>query len=100
MYFQNHHERALHERALLVLEVSVQECHYLSGTFSISRFNRRLHKCRAWLEVVTEVLCEVAQRSEVFKLQSQSEPDGSGRESKNLIVIGDFGCLCSAAAIL
>ncbi len=41
-YFQNHHERAL---------LMIRECHYLSGNLSISRFNRRLHACRQWLEV-------------------------------------------------
>ena len=56
-YFQNHHERALS---------MLRECHYLSGKLSISRFNRRLHACREWLELGTEVLCEVATKGSVF----------------------------------
>ena len=39
-YFQNHHERAL---------CVMQECGYLSGPLSTSRFNRRLHPLgEAW----------------------------------------------------
>ena len=41
-YFQNHHERAL---------LMMRECKYLSGSLSVSRFNRRLHSCREWLAV-------------------------------------------------
>ena len=60
-YFQNHHERAL---------LMMRECHYLSGNLSISRVNRRLHACREWLELGTEVLCEVATSGEVFIIDS------------------------------
>jgi len=64
-YFQNHHERAL---------LMLRECHYLSGNLSVSRFNRRLHACRQWLEVGTEVLCEVATHGEVFIIDSLPVP--------------------------
>ncbi|MCA1606203.1 MAG: IS982 family transposase [Acidobacteria bacterium] len=64
-YFQNHHERAL---------LMMRECKYLSGTLSVSRFNRRLHMCREWLEVATEVLCEVATSGEVFIIDSLPVP--------------------------
>jgi len=64
-YFHNHHERAL-----LMLRAG----HYLSGNLSVSRFNRRLHACREWLEVGTEVLCEVATRGEVFIIDSLPVP--------------------------
>jgi hypothetical protein len=60
-YFQNHHERAL---------LMMREGRYLSGTLSVSRFNRRLHACCAWFEIASEVLCEVAARGEVFIIDS------------------------------
>src|SRR4028119_922307 len=41
-YFATHQERALGV---------MQECGYLSGRLSISRFNRRLHALAAWLEL-------------------------------------------------
>jgi hypothetical protein len=64
-YFQNHHERAL---------LMLREGKYLSGTLSVSRFNRRLHACSAWLELGLDVLCEVAARGEVFIIDSLPVP--------------------------
>ncbi len=60
-YFQNYHERAL---------LMLREGHYLSGNLSLARFNRRPHACRRWLEVGTQVLCEVAMRGELFIIDS------------------------------
>ena len=64
-YFQNHHERAL---------LMMREGRYLSGALSVSRFNRRLHACSAWLELGSDVLCEVAARGEVFIIDSLPVP--------------------------
>ncbi len=65
LYFQNHHERALLLR---------RACPYLSGNLCISRFNRRLHACREWLAVGTEVLCAGATHGAVFIIDSLPIP--------------------------
>ena len=49
-YFQSHHERAL---------CVMNECGYLSGQRSASRFNRRLHALGDWLLLVAETLGEL-----------------------------------------
>jgi hypothetical protein len=64
-YFQNHHERALWV---------MQELHYLSGTLSVSRFNRRLHALADWLEVMTVTVGEAFAQGEVFVIDSLPVP--------------------------
>ncbi len=64
-YFQNHQERGL----LLMKELG-----YLSGELSVSRFNRRLHKSRDWLELGLEVLCEIGLKGSVFIIDSLPVP--------------------------
>jgi hypothetical protein len=53
----------------------MQQLGYLSGKLSVSRFNRRLHACSAWLELGLEVLCEVAIKGEIF---IRCQPSASG----------------------
>lgn len=64
-YFQNHHERAL--------EV-MQALGYLSGSLSISRFNRRLHALADWLAFIPTTLGELAATGEVFIVDSLPVP--------------------------
>src|SRR5215210_4968208 len=56
-YFQNHHERAL---------AVLKALHYLSGSLSPSRFNRRLHALADWLLFLAETLGEILTTGEVF----------------------------------
>src|SRR5262245_51038673 len=60
-YFQNHHERAV---------CVLRECGYLSGTLSVSRFNRRLHALADWLTCSAVTLGEIFMQGEVFVLDS------------------------------
>jgi hypothetical protein len=60
-FFQNHHERAV-----CVLCASG----YLSGTISVSRFNRRLHALADWLAFIAATLGEVFAQGEVFVIDS------------------------------
>src|SRR4028119_1257669 len=55
--FGNHHERAL--------QVLVQ-AGSLSGTISVSRFNRRLHAIADWFGFIAETLGELSTDGEVF----------------------------------
>jgi hypothetical protein len=64
-YFQNHHERAL---------AVMHATHYLSGSLSTSRFNRRLHALADWLAFVSETLGEVFTSGEVFVIDSLPLP--------------------------
>lgn len=64
-YFQNHQERALGV---------LQECGYLSGRLSVSRFNRRLHALAAWLELANETLGELFANGETFVIDSLPVP--------------------------
>jgi hypothetical protein len=64
-YFQNHHERAV---------CIMRECRYLSGTISVSRFNRRLHALADWLPLILETLVELAKQGEVFVIDSMPVP--------------------------
>ena len=64
-YFQNHHERALWV---------LQQAGYLSGSISISRFNRRLHALADWLLLIAETVGEVFAHSEVFVIDSLPVP--------------------------
>lgn len=65
LYFRNHQERTLY-----VLE----RMGYLSGHLSISRFNRRLHGLRDWLEMVLMVLSEVWTHQSVYIIDSMPLP--------------------------
>lgn len=64
-YFHNHHERAV---------CIMRECHYLSGTMSVSRFNRRLHALADWFPLIVETLAEVGRHNEVFVIDSMPVP--------------------------
>jgi hypothetical protein len=64
-YFQNHHERAL--------EV-MQALGYLSGSISVSRFNRRLHALADWLAFIPTTLGELFLAGEVFIIDSLPVP--------------------------
>ena len=64
-YFQNQHERAL---------AIMHATHHLSGSLSISRFNRRLHALSDWLEFVSETVGEVLTTGEVFVIDSLPLP--------------------------
>lgn len=64
-YFQNHHERAL---------CVMQECGYLSGPLSTSRFNRRLHALGDWLLLVAETLGELFTTGETYVIDSMPVP--------------------------
>lgn len=64
-YFQNHHERAL---------CIMRECRYLSGTISVSRFNRRLHALADWLPLILETLAELGKQGQVFVIDSMPVP--------------------------
>ena len=63
--FQNHHERAL---------AIMHATHSLSGSLSISRFNRRLHALADWLAFVSATLGEVLTQGEVFVSDSLPLP--------------------------
>ncbi len=64
-YFQNHHERAL---------TVLHALHYLSGSLSISRFNRRLHALADWLHFLSETLGEIFTHGAVFVIDSLPLP--------------------------
>jgi len=64
--FQNHHERAL---------CVLRGMGYLSGTLSVSRFNRRLHALAHWFGWLLDLLCEVfALGATSFSLDSLPVP--------------------------
>lgn len=65
LYFRNHQERTLY-----VLE----QMGYLSGHLSSSRFNRRLHTLRDWLEQILLVLSEVLSAQSVYIIDSLPLP--------------------------
>jgi hypothetical protein len=64
-FFQNHHERTF---AIL------QATGYLSGSLSLSRFNRRLHALADWLPLIAETLGEICATGEVFVIDSLPVP--------------------------
>jgi hypothetical protein len=64
-YFQNHHERTL---------CLMHQQGYLSGSLSVSRFNRRLHALHHWLGFIVETLTEVFVQGEVFIIDSMPIP--------------------------
>ncbi len=63
--FQNHHERTL---------CVMRGMHYLSGSLSISRFNRRLHALADWLPLLLDLLGAVFATGEAFVLDSMPVP--------------------------
>jgi len=64
--FGNHHERAL---------CVLRALGYLSGTLSLSRFNRRLHALAPWFTLALDLLCEVcARNTTAFTLDSLPVP--------------------------
>ena len=60
-YFANHHERAV-----CVLRAGG----YLSGSISVSRFNRRLHALTTWLNLIAATVAELFTQGEVFVVDS------------------------------
>ena len=64
-YFQNHHECAL---------CVMQECGYLSGALSTSRFDRRLHALGDWLVLAAETLGELFATGETYVIDSMPVP--------------------------
>jgi hypothetical protein len=60
-FFQNHHERAV---------CVLRESGYLSGTISVSRFNRRLHALADWAVFVPTTLGELFAQGDVFVIDS------------------------------
>jgi len=63
--FQNHHERAL---------AVMRGQGYLSGSLSVSRFNRRLHALADWLPLLLDLLGEVFATGEAFVIDSMPLP--------------------------
>lgn len=64
-FFQNHHERAF---------CVLQAAGYLSGSLSLSRFNRRLHALADWLPWLAETLGEIFACGDVFIIDSMPVP--------------------------
>ena len=64
-YFQNHLERTV---------VLMRQLGYLSGSISVSRFNRRLHALAEWLAWLPHTLGELFNQGEVFILDSLPVP--------------------------
>ncbi|MCG8349761.1 MAG: IS982 family transposase [Chloroflexales bacterium] len=64
-YFGNHHERAVQV---------LTGCRSLSGTISVSRFNRRLHALADWVELLARTLGEVFAHGAVFVIDSLPMP--------------------------
>lgn len=64
-FFQNHHERAV---------CVLRESGYLSGTISVSRFNRRLHALADWMVLIPTSLGELFARGDVFVIDSIPVP--------------------------
>lgn len=60
-YFASNHERAVQV---------MHGCGYLSGTISVSRFNRRLHALAEWMAFIPTTLGEVFSQGEVFVIDS------------------------------
>jgi len=64
--FQNHHQRAL---------CVLRGMHYLSGSLSLSRFNRRLHALAHWFSWLLDLLCDLfAFRAAAFTIDSLPVP--------------------------
>ena len=63
-YFQNHHERAV---------CMMTRLGYVHG-LSVSRFNRRLHALRDWLNGVVSVVTEIYAQGEAFIIDSMPLP--------------------------
>lgn len=64
--FANHHERALGV---------MHGMRYLSGSLSLSRFNRRLHALASWFTLALDLLCDLfAHRTATFTLDSLPVP--------------------------
>lgn len=64
-YFANNHK--------LTLSV-MQQLQYLSGTISHSRFNRRLHALRDWMEFFPEYLGEIFSKNTIYIIDSMPIP--------------------------
>ncbi len=63
--FQNHHERAL---------CVLKGMGYLSGSLSVSRFNRRLHRRAHWFALLLDLLAEALTGGTIFILDSVPLP--------------------------
>jgi hypothetical protein len=63
--FQNHQERAL---------AVMRDGGYLSGSLSVSRFNRRLHALADWLPLLLDLVGEVFATGEAFVIDSMPVP--------------------------
>jgi hypothetical protein len=64
-YFASNHERAVQV---------MRGCGYLSGSISVSRFNRRLHALAEWMVFIPSALGEVLSHGEVFVIDSLPLP--------------------------
>jgi hypothetical protein len=64
-YFGNNHERALYV---------MKGMRYLTGSLSVSRFNRRLHQLKDWFSLLLETLGELFAVGEAFIIDSMPVP--------------------------
>ncbi len=64
-YFASNHERAVQV---------MRGCGYLSGSISVSRFNRRLHALADWLSFIPTTLGDLLTTGEVFVIDSLPLP--------------------------
>lgn len=64
-YFASNHERAVQV---------MRGCGYLSGSISVSRFNRRLHALAEWMAFIPTTLGELFSHAEVFVIDSMPLP--------------------------
>lgn len=64
-YFASNHERAVQV---------MRACGYLSGSISVSRFNRRLHGLTDWMAFIPTTLGELFSHGDVFVIDSMPVP--------------------------
>ena len=64
-FCQNHHARTV---------MLMNQLGYLSGSISVSRFNRRLHKLADWFELILAVLTELYRKGDTFVIDSMPLP--------------------------
>lgn len=64
-YFASNHERAVQ---------MMRGCGYVSGTISVSRFNRRLHALAEWMAFIPTTLGELLSHGDIFVIDSLPLP--------------------------
>ena len=64
-FCQNHHARTV---------IIMQQLGYLSGSISVSRFNRRWHQLKLWFEFMLNVLAELHCKGDTFIIDSMPLP--------------------------